>query len=45
MRMEKDGMGLCGINEETCVCHGYEDVLLEATLFIFAVGTEYRYYA
>ena len=37
--MEKDDMGLYGINEETCVCYGYEDVLLEAILFIFADGT------
>ena len=39
VRMEKDNMGFSGINEETCMCYGYEDVLLEATLFIFADGT------
>ena len=42
MRTEKDDMGFCGINEETCMCYGYEDVLLEATLFIFADGTMVR---
>ncbi len=35
-------MGLCRMNEETCVCYGYEDVLLDATLFIFADGTMVR---
>ena len=42
MRTEKDDMGFCGINKETCMCYGYEDVLLEATLFIFADGTMVR---
>ena len=42
VRMEKDDMGLCGINEETCMCCGYEDVLLEASLFIFANETMAR---
>ena len=42
MRTEKDDMGFCGINEETCMCYGYEYVLLEATLFIFADGTMVR---
>ena len=42
MRTEKDDMGFCGINEGTCMCYGYEDVLLEATLFIFADGTMVR---
>lgn len=37
--MDKDDMGLCGINEETCECYGYEDVLSEAPMFIFAGGT------
>jgi hypothetical protein len=35
-------MGFYGINEETCMYYGYEDVLLEATLFIFAGGTMVR---
>ena len=42
MWIKKDVMGLCRINEETCVCCVYEDVLLEAILFIFADGTMVR---
>ena len=42
MWIKKDDMGLCRMNEETCVCYGYEDVLLDATLFIFADGTMVR---
>jgi hypothetical protein len=42
VRIEKYDMGFCGMDEEVCVCFGYEDVLIETTLFIFADGTMVR---